>query len=258
MPIRAAIAIALPALALGACMQTSALLPPPSPEERDCLARAMYFESNRTSEDGMLAVGTVVMNRLQSAKYPKTVCAVVAQERQFAAGVMTKPTDGRGFDTARRMADAVLTGDRHDEVGAAMHFHTAGRTFPYRNMAYVSKAGGNVFYEKKEPGTFEPVKPHTLIAREDTARPSAPKEIRLASADLPAAPVARLGDEPERPLAGDGPAEEAVAGAPDRPAVPKPRQPAETRADRVPLPPIREARADAGQGATREASAAQD
>ncbi|MDD9332228.1 MAG: cell wall hydrolase, partial [Bartonella sp.] len=32
--------------------------------ERQCLMRAMYFESNRSSREGMIAVGTVVMNRV--------------------------------------------------------------------------------------------------------------------------------------------------------------------------------------------------
>ena len=58
---------------------------------RDCLARAMYFESNRSSDDGMLAVGTVVMNRVADREYPKSVCGVVGQKNQFAPGVLVKP-----------------------------------------------------------------------------------------------------------------------------------------------------------------------
>src|SRR5215831_15830353 len=36
-------------------------------DERTCLIRAMYFESNRSSRDGLMAVGTVVMNRVALA-----------------------------------------------------------------------------------------------------------------------------------------------------------------------------------------------
>src|SRR3954471_12931809 len=54
--------------------------------DRQCLARGMYVESVRSSDDGMLAVGTVVMNRLQSGRYPRTVCGVVGQPNQFAPG----------------------------------------------------------------------------------------------------------------------------------------------------------------------------
>ena len=38
------------------------------------MTRVMYFESNRSSAEGMLAVGTVVMNRVESASFP-TPCA---------------------------------------------------------------------------------------------------------------------------------------------------------------------------------------
>ncbi|MDN5568538.1 MAG: cell wall hydrolase, partial [Paracoccus sp. (in: a-proteobacteria)] len=53
-----------------------------SPQE--CMERAMYFESNRSSRDGMIAVGTVVMNRVASGEYPGSVCGVVGQKGQFA------------------------------------------------------------------------------------------------------------------------------------------------------------------------------
>jgi hypothetical protein len=126
----------------------------------------MYFESNRSSDDGMLAVGTVVMNRLDDPRYPKTVCGVAGQPGQFAAGAMTNPVMRRSESWARatRIAEAVLDGQRHRKVGEAKFFHTAGYTFPYRNMHYVAFAGGNVFYEKKTPGTFQPVNPATLSA----------------------------------------------------------------------------------------------
>lgn len=34
--------------------------------ELECLERAMYFESNRSSQDGMVAVSSVVMKRVAS------------------------------------------------------------------------------------------------------------------------------------------------------------------------------------------------
>ncbi|WP_375460783.1 cell wall hydrolase [uncultured Enterovirga sp.] len=190
----AATTAALAALASGGCVQTQApannlLALNASTEDRDCMARAMYFESKRSSTDGMLAVGTIVANRLQSGKYPKTICGVVGQERQFAKGVLSKPAEGRAFALAQEVADAVIDGERHDVVGAATHFHTAGLSFPYPNMAYVAKAGGNVFYEKKPPGTFEPVRPHMLVAR-DEAPGSRDRE--LADPEAKQTPATRI------------------------------------------------------------------
>ena len=115
------------------------------------MTRAMYFESNRSSENGMLAVGTTVMNRLHSPGFPKTVCGVVGQPGQYASGVLNKPMDPRQSVRVGRVARAVLAGERHPDVGGAMYFHTAGLTFPYTNMHYVAVAGGNAFYEKRAP-----------------------------------------------------------------------------------------------------------
>ncbi|WP_408628689.1 cell wall hydrolase [Aurantimonas marina] len=114
---------------------------------QECLARAMYFESNRSSPDGMLAVGTVVMNRVESDRYPGDVCEVVGQPRQFAPGVMTRQM-GAGKELAMQTAAEVLSGKRHGGVENAKFFHTAGLKFPYNNMNYKAIAGGNAFYEK--------------------------------------------------------------------------------------------------------------
>lgn len=120
-----------------------------SAADRECLARAMYFESVKTAEDGMLAVGTVVANRLKSGRYGGSVCGVVGQRGQFAPGVMSRTMSGEAAERARRVAEAVLAGKRHPSVREAMFFHTAGLRFRYPNMHYVTVAGGNIFYEKR-------------------------------------------------------------------------------------------------------------
>ena len=106
----------------------------------------MYFESNRSSRDGMVAVGSVVMNRVESNRYPDSVCAVVRQRGQFAPGIMTKRMKDK--TNVREAANAVLHGERHPLVGNAMFFHTANRSYSYDNMNYVLTAGGNAFYER--------------------------------------------------------------------------------------------------------------
>ena len=117
--------------------------------DHDCMTRVMYFESNRSSPEGMLAVGTTVMNRLDNPKYPKSVCEVVGQRNQFAPGVLDRPVNPREAALSAKMADKVLSGDRHPQLPPnAMFFHTAGLTFPYTNMHYLLVAGGNAFYEK--------------------------------------------------------------------------------------------------------------
>ncbi|AQX27483.1 MULTISPECIES: cell wall hydrolase [unclassified Bartonella] len=118
--------------------------------ERQCLMRAMYFESNRSSREGMIAVGTIVMNRVNSSAYPKTICGVVGQRKQFAPGVLTRPMlEKASVARVKEAADAVLRGERDKKSKNAMFFHTAGLSFPYKNMHYVRVVGGNAFYEKR-------------------------------------------------------------------------------------------------------------
>lgn len=120
------------------------------PQEHECLARAMYFESNRNSSEGMIAVGTVVMNRVASPKYPSTICGVVGQRRQFAAGVLTRETPEPGFARAQAVATQVMNGARHETVAGSMYFHTAGFRIPYKDARYLIVAGGNAFYTRGE------------------------------------------------------------------------------------------------------------
>lgn len=118
-------------------------------KERACLERAMFFESNRKSREGLIAVGTVVMNRLHSSRYPDTICGVVGQKNQFAPGVLTRAMNRQVLPDVQAAADAVLKGERHPKLKNALFFHTAGLHFPYHNMHYVLVAGGNAFYEKR-------------------------------------------------------------------------------------------------------------
>lgn len=120
------------------------------PREKECLIRAMYFESNRSSEAGLLGVGTVVMNRVEAPRYPETICGVVGAPRQFASGVLTRQMAARDLPKVEAVAEEILNGKRSDAVGSAKHFHMAGLRFSYANMHYMTVAGGNAFYVKGE------------------------------------------------------------------------------------------------------------
>lgn len=123
-----------------------------SSKQQECLARAMYFESNRSSRDGMIAVGSVVMNRVASEDFPNDICAVVGQKGQFAPGIMSKPmTEDASRARVAEAAASVLAGERHPEIGNARFFHALHYNANYNNMHYTVSAGGNAFYEKRAP-----------------------------------------------------------------------------------------------------------
>jgi spore germination cell wall hydrolase CwlJ-like protein len=116
-------------------------------DERTCLVRAMNVESNRSSRHGLMAVGTVVMNRVASPRFPNTICGVVGQPGQFAYGVLANPLNPRELPPVERAADAILAGERYKPIGDAMWFHVASLRIPYR-VEYMAVAGGNAFYRR--------------------------------------------------------------------------------------------------------------
>ncbi|TSE03308.1 cell wall hydrolase [Mesorhizobium intechi] len=203
-----------------------------SPKDRECLERAMFFESNRSSRDGMIAVGTVVMNRLRSGNHGSTICQVVGEPGQFAPGVMTRPMNSRAMPDVEEAADAVLKGERKAKLKNTMYFHTAGLRFPYKNMHYTMVAGGNAFYEKRgrnwqplpdEPMValasagseiVKPAAPVTMVASAEPARPN--KTSRAAPAQQVYMTAAA---EPARqPKTKTAPAQEAYVTAAVAPA----------------------------------------
>lgn len=169
-----------------------------STSDKECLTRAMFFESHRSSREGMVAVGTVVMNRVESDQFPDTVCGVVGQKKQFAPGVMTREMNSRALPTVEAAAESVLKGERHPKLGKNVRFfHQAGLTFPYTNMHYVHVAGGNAFYEKRRGARRAPAA--TQVAR---ARPKpAPAPVRVAAPQPAAEPATALSFNSEQVIA---------------------------------------------------------
>lgn len=78
------------------------------PEESDkrLLARIITAEAGGESYDGMLAVGTVALNRAASKDYPDTLREVLLQKGQFAAPSVTPSA------LALQAAEEVLKGKR--------------------------------------------------------------------------------------------------------------------------------------------------
>lgn len=54
------------------------------PAEVRCLEAAIHHEARGESYAGKLAVGQVVLNRTAAPGFPKSVCAVVKQKKQFS------------------------------------------------------------------------------------------------------------------------------------------------------------------------------
>ena len=52
-------------------------------EELECMIKNLYFEAAVESTAGKLAVAQVTMNRVNSERYPNTVCKVITQGKHY-------------------------------------------------------------------------------------------------------------------------------------------------------------------------------
>ena len=92
------------------------------------LGALIQCEAGNQPEDGQLAVGAVVMNRVKSPAYPDTISGVI-----FASGQFTPAFNGRLIKAYEKgvkqscldAAARAIAGET--SVGAAMHFRSAGQ-----------------------------------------------------------------------------------------------------------------------------------
>ncbi len=133
--------------------------------ELRCMATGIYFEARDEPIKGQIAVAQVIMNRIRSPFYPKTICGVVYQgERnrhgcQFSftcTGKRNAVKEKPEWATAVKLAKQVIAGEVWlDEVGYATHYHATYVHPPWRHeLIQVAQIGGHIFYKMK-PGTIQ-------------------------------------------------------------------------------------------------------
>lgn len=117
--------------------------------ERECLARAMYFEAKQNDHASLLAAGTVVANRAESGRYPPSWCAVVAQAGQFTSNPLSRQV-GADYGFALDVADEIQSGIRYPGLEKVYHFHTYGYKSGFAEKK-VATIGGNTYYKLFTP-----------------------------------------------------------------------------------------------------------
>jgi spore germination cell wall hydrolase CwlJ-like protein len=132
---------------------------PKSSPELDCLARTIYFEARGEPLRGQAAVAEVVLNRVEAAGFPDTVCGVVRQGAeggqagcQFSYacdGQADRISDAVAFDLARRIAAAVIGGAPRTLTDGATYFHSrAVRPAWSRRFERTAVIGAQYFYRE--------------------------------------------------------------------------------------------------------------
>jgi hypothetical protein len=123
----------------------------------DCLATAALYEAG-DDVHGQQAVIQVVLNRVRTPGFPKTVCGVVYQGAQRTTGCQFSFTcDGSirrrpehaGWTAARETARRALAGHVFVNVGRATHYHTDWMVPYWRgSLAKIAQVGTHIFYRR--------------------------------------------------------------------------------------------------------------
>ena len=137
--------------------------PPLSKADRMCLARAVYHEARGEPIEGQVAVAQVVLNRVKSKRWPKTVCGVVyegherGEKCQFSFACYEKkglPDSNQMWAQAKWIADDVAAGRTFlEELGQATYYHTHAVKPVWRaSLTPIRRIGQHIFYsDPKEP-----------------------------------------------------------------------------------------------------------
>lgn len=96
--------------------------------EKELLAALIFCEAGNQPYEGQVAVGAVVMNRVESGSFPDTISSVIYQSGQFTpamTGWLDSVLANEGYtDSAMQAAEDALSGS--NPVGSCLYFSTGG------------------------------------------------------------------------------------------------------------------------------------
>jgi spore germination cell wall hydrolase CwlJ-like protein len=125
-----------------------------SETELKCLTQTIYFEARGESYDGGVAVGNVMMNRVKSPKFPKTICGVMSQKTgkmcQFSFmcnGQIDKPVQASQWKQSQKIALDILNGTAPKLSNGALFFHAKYAKLRMASNRYTAKIGQHYFYK---------------------------------------------------------------------------------------------------------------
>ncbi len=123
-----------------------------------CLSEALYFEARGETVKGQFAVAEVILNRVDSPRYPGTICGVVKQGTgQLYRCQFTYTCDGRAeviaepraFERVGKIADIMVSGAERPLTGGATHYHTKSVSPGWaRNFPRTASIGYHYFYKQ--------------------------------------------------------------------------------------------------------------
>lgn len=128
--------------------------------EWQCLAEALYFEARGETVAGQFAVAEVILNRVDSARYPNSICGVINQGtgRRFACqftyncdGRAETVTEARAYQRVGKVARLMMDGAPRTLTNGATHYHTTAVNPRWANsFPRVATIGVHHFYVERE------------------------------------------------------------------------------------------------------------
>ena len=110
-------------------VQVAAAVKTVDPAELRCMSENIYFEAGGESLAGKLAVGQVVLNRVRSPNYPKTVCGVVHQKSgdtcmfSWLCEGAKEIKNSSNWQQSQQVAYQLLSRDVEDITEGSTNFH---------------------------------------------------------------------------------------------------------------------------------------
>lgn len=122
-----------------------------------CLSEALYFEARGETVKGLFAVAEVILNRVDSSRYPNTVCGVINQGtgRKYACQ-FTYTCDGRpenihesaSWERVGKVARLMLDGGARPLTKGALYYHTTAVSPKWsRVFDRTARYGVHLFYK---------------------------------------------------------------------------------------------------------------
>lgn len=97
-----------------------------------CMTTAIYHESRGEPLQGQIAVAHVIMNRVNSDRYPDDACEVVYQPNQFSYIERARPDyDSHAWKVATREAIMAYLQLTEDETNGAKHYYAHDKVTPF-------------------------------------------------------------------------------------------------------------------------------
>lgn len=129
-----------------------------------CLTEALYHEARGEPPEGILAVSNVILNRVESKRYPNTVCGVVKQQKvrgiyQFSYNaekhLLRKPVNKKVWNKVRNIAKYSLRMQKKgvDNVSGSLYYYNPNLANPRwaksERLSYVTTIGNHKFYSRR-------------------------------------------------------------------------------------------------------------